>query len=555
MKSIPFLLFFPVFVTSAFGAEDLVQKAADYHENQQAENEGVVFGRIEGSKTSFGSAGLLGENRAAVNEHSLFEIGSITKTFTGVLLADQILLGKVSLEDPITKFLPDDIADESPPLATVTFLELATHTSGLPRIPTNLDEGADPTDPYAHYSVEKLYEYLKDFEADDFEEKGRASYSNLGLGLLGHLLELMSGKSYEELLIEVILDPLQMQETYFQRTVGSIPDSVKDRFATGHRKGKEVPHWRIDSLGPAGAIVSSASDMLLFAAAHWSPDTPEQLKGALELSTKTHSGSFGLGWFVDGEKVSHDGGTGGFRSSLSIDTKAQTATIKLENGISPTLSEEITGDFSPLEGYWSGTLTTRTGELRQVMRITGKGAVHLHSIDQGGTGIRAAVARFEEQKLECKFPSIGGSYGAELGDGILKGSWTQGSDLPLDLTHSPEVPPELEKALQKIAKGDFKELEGYWSGFLGGKQGLFVILRIDPIGNSADIGLYSPDQSDAALPVTKVDFADGKLDFASAPLNATYEAELDGETLEGTWSQGVPLPLTLRWSEEKPERE
>ncbi|MEM6279212.1 MAG: hypothetical protein AAF733_07020, partial [Verrucomicrobiota bacterium] len=225
------------------------------------------------------------------------------------------------------------------------------------------------------------------------------------------------------------------------------------------------------------------------------------------------------------------------------------------NGISPTLSEEITGDFSPLEGYWSGTLKTPSGELRQVMRITGKGAIHLHSIDQGGTGIRAAVARFEEQKLECKFPTIGGSYGAELGDGILKGSWTQGSDLPLDLTHSPEVPPELEKALQKIATGDFKELEGYWSGFLGGKQGLFVILRIDPIGNSADIGLYSPDQSDAALPVTKVDFAEGKLDFASAPLNATYEAELDGKTLEGTWSQGVPLPLKLRWSEEKPERE
>ncbi|MEM1441712.1 MAG: serine hydrolase domain-containing protein, partial [Verrucomicrobiota bacterium] len=357
MKAIVLLSFLLVSGASAFGAEDLEQKATDYHENQQAENEGVVFGRIEGSEISFGSAGFLGRNRNAVDEHSLFEIGSITKTFTGVLLADQVLLGKVALGDPITKFLPADVAGEFSPLATVTFLELATHTSGLPRLPSNLEEGADPTDPYAHYSVEKLYEYLKDFEADDFEEKGKASYSNLGLGLLGHLLELISGKTYEELLAEVILDPLQMKETYFQRYVDSIPNSVKDRFATGHRKGKEVSHWRIDSLGPAGAIVSSASDMLRYAAAHWSPEIPAKLKGALELSTETHSGSSGLGWFVDGEKVAHDGGTGGFRSSLSIDKEAKTATIKLENGSTPSISEEITGDFSSLQGYWSGTLT------------------------------------------------------------------------------------------------------------------------------------------------------------------------------------------------------
>lgn len=555
MKPRDFLLLVLFLISSVSAKADLMQKASDHYENQLSENEGIIFGEIRGEERSYGHAGVLGKDRDTIDEHSLFEIGSITKTFTGVLLADQVLKGKVQLEDSIVSVLPDDVADEDSPLASVTFLGLATHTSGLPRLPGNLDEGADPNNPYAHYSKKQLYEYLRSFTENDFEEKGVMSYSNLGLGLLGDLLELVSGQSYEDLLREVILDPLQMNETFFQRTKTSIPQEAQDRFATGHRSGTEVSHWQIDALAGAGAIVSSAEDMLRYASAFWSDGIPADLKGALNLSTEAHSDAMGLGWFRQESKVSHDGGTGGFRSSLSIDPAEKFAMIKMENTSSPTISEEVTGDFSSLEGYWTGTLKTPVGELRQVLRISGKGIAYLHSIDQGGAGIRAAVSRFEGEELLCGFPSIGGNFEAKLVEGKLEGTWVQGSGMPLELTRSEEVPPALEEALSKVATGDFSDLEGYWSGYLGGKQGLFVILRFDAIGSSADVGLYSPDQTNAPLPITKVDFSDGTLSLRSRPLNATFEADLDGKTLAGTWNQGTPLPLTLEWSEEKPDRE
>ncbi|MEM7602101.1 MAG: serine hydrolase domain-containing protein, partial [Verrucomicrobiota bacterium] len=246
-------------------AADLQKDADQHHQQMQSENEGIIFGKIKGNLVEFGSAGVLGEGRAPIDEHSLFEIGSITKTFTGVLLADQVLRGNVKLDDPITKFLPDLTTVSEFDLSSVSLVDLATHTSGFPRLPSNLEEGSEPDNPYAHYTNERLYKYLASFTADDFEEPGKMSYSNLGIGLLGHLLELATGKTYEELLAEVILVPLKMEETYFQRSTDAIPETANGRFATGHRAGKTVSHWQIDALGGAGAIVSSASDMLRYA--------------------------------------------------------------------------------------------------------------------------------------------------------------------------------------------------------------------------------------------------------------------------------------------------
>ncbi|MDA8909152.1 MAG: serine hydrolase [Verrucomicrobiales bacterium] len=555
MKSrVLFLILLHILACRSFSA-DLESQAIEHHQRMQSQNEGIILGSIKGEIAEFGAAGVLGTGREAINEHSLFEIGSITKTFTGVLLADQVLKGKIELTDPITDFLPESVADENSALSAVTFLELATHTSGLPRLPSNLDRGADSNDPYAHYSEGELYDDLREFQESDFEKRGTQSYSNLGTGLLGHLLELASEKPYEILLQETILTPLKMDSTFTQRNKRSIPESFRDRFATGHRSGKEVSHWHIDALCGAGAIVSSADDMLRYASAYWSPDTPPALKDAFELATENHTKSMGLGWFVSGTGFNHDGGTGGFVSSLQIDPGKQEATIRLENSSSPTIKEESRGDFSSLSGYWSGSLKTPAGELRQVLRIRDDGKVFLHSIDQSTSGIPAAQSVFEDGVLTCVFPSIGGKLKGTISGETLSGNWTQGSGIPLTFTHSAEAPEPLESGLSKTTKGDFTDLEGYWSGYLGGKAGLFVVLHIERIGKSAQATLFSPDQTDSPLPVSKVTFNGDDLKLESKLIKATYSAKRKDKTLTGTWDQGNPMPLELDWSAEKPSKD
>ncbi|MEM9018315.1 MAG: serine hydrolase domain-containing protein, partial [Verrucomicrobiota bacterium] len=140
----PIILFFLIPAFAGFGLRlesadlALIEKAKEFHEAKLQPNEAVVFGRVEGEAVSFGAAGLLGEGRAEADEDSLFEIGSITKVFTGILLADLVLEGKISLDDSIVDVLDDLGVEVGEDLGPVTFLELATHTSGLPRLPPNL---------------------------------------------------------------------------------------------------------------------------------------------------------------------------------------------------------------------------------------------------------------------------------------------------------------------------------------------------------------------------------------------------------------------------------
>lgn len=263
----------------------------------------------------------------------------------------------------------------------------------------------------------------------------------------------------------------------------------------------------------------------------------------------------GLGWFVSGTGFNHDGGTGGFVSSLQIDPGKQEATIRLENSSSPTIKEESRGDFSSLSGYWSGSLKTPAGELRQVLRIRDDGKVFLHSIDQSTSGIPAAQSVFEDGVLTCVFPSIGGKLKGTISGETLSGNWTQGSGIPLTFTHSAEAPEPLESGLSKTTKGDFTDLEGYWSGYLGGKAGLFVVLHIERIGKSAQATLFSPDQTDSPLPVSKVTFNGDDLKLESKLIKATYSAKRKDKTLTGTWDQGNPMPLELDWSAEKPSKD
>ena len=555
----------PLFVLALFAAIDTAttthaapqDAAAANHRDFQSDGEGVVIGTLEGETSTFGQAGLLKKDGPPVDADTLFEIGSITKTFTGVLIADAVLKGKATLEDPIAKHLPEDLLAADSSLRSVTLLDLATHTSGLPRLPSNLATGTDPNDPYAHYSVEKLYEYLRGFKESDFEKRGEMSYSNLGVGLLGHLLEQIAGKPYEELIAETIFTPLGMTSTFVQRNPGDIPASHMVRFATGHRGGKPVAHWHLNAFCGAGAIVSSARDILTYAKAYWSPETPDSLKQAMALATKPQRKGMGLGWFIGDEGLNHDGGTGGFRSELRVNPEKKTASIKLMNSTGPATTGESSGDFAPLSGYWEGTLDTGSGKLHLLLRISPGGAIVMHSLDQGGGGMPAAKSVFADGKLSSAFAAIGGSFEGTLTDNQLSGTWKQGKTLPLAFTKLPGIPEALTKTLSQRIKGDLPGIAGFWSGNLGGKNGLFVIIEIESFDSTGEARLFSPDQSPEPIAVSSLSYDGKKLTLSIDLVRASFDGEVspDGK-MTGTWKQGpVPQALTLTRSEKRPVRE
>lgn len=533
-------------------------EAADHHRDFQTEGEGIVIAKVADGKTVFESAGMMKASGPSVGPDTIFEIGSITKVFTGILLADAVHSGKASLDDPVSKHLPADLLPDASPLHDITLLELSTHTSGLPRLPADLDRGADPQDPYAHYSVERLYGSLKNITEKEIKDRGKTRYSNFGVGLLGHLLERISGQPYEVLLKEKILDPLGMTSTYLARPGAELPQVAAARLATGHSGGKPVPHWHIDALCGAGAMLSTATDLARFAQAQFASDLPGSLRAAMDLAATKHSGDVGLGWFVQGQAtLVHDGGTGGFRSELRVSIPDKTATVRLMNSAGPSGDGELIGNFGELSGYWSGPLKIGDITLRQVLRVTDAGKVVLHSVDQGGTGMPAERGSLEGGELRLVFPSVGGSLAGRIEGERLVGNWNQNGTFPLKLVRQQEVPAELVDALSKRFTGDLTKLEGWWSGYLGGKAGLFVLLEVEKIGSSGEARFYSPDQTPEPLRIAKLSFVDGKLSFTPGNIEASYEGAVgkDGK-LSGVWKQGpIPLPLVLAPSDSRPERE
>ena len=168
---------------------------------------GVVVAVIDGNETQFFNYGTRSkDSKEAPDVNTVFDIGSITKTFTGLLLQDLVMRGRMSLDDPVQKLLPASLRVPRKGDRPISLVDLATHTSGLPRIPTNFNT-KDLNDPYSEYTVKKLYKFLFTYQlprapGDEFE------YSNLGLGLLGHVLSLHENKPFETLVIDRICRPL-----------------------------------------------------------------------------------------------------------------------------------------------------------------------------------------------------------------------------------------------------------------------------------------------------------------------------------------------------------
>lgn len=296
---------------------------------------GLVVGVIDGEHNKVISVGKENiSNNKLVNKESLFEIGSITKTFTGILLADMVLKGELRLDDPVIQFLPQGMTMPTRNAKQITLLHLATHTSALPRLPTDFVP-KDMANPYANYTVEMMYKFLSNYQLT--RDIGlKSEYSNLGMGLLGHVLALKAGKSYEALVKERILNPLGMNNTTIM-----ISDSQKKQLTIGHdAAGNPTSHWDIPTLAGAGALRSSGEDMMIYLAANMGLDKTS-LSAAIELSHQyqhefgSETLSIGLAWLTseapDGDVIWHNGGTGGYRSFVGFNKKMGIGVFVLAN--------------------------------------------------------------------------------------------------------------------------------------------------------------------------------------------------------------------------------
>jgi len=280
----------------------------------------------------------LGSVEAAPDPAALcWEIGSITKVFTGLLLAEMSIRGEVGLDDPIGRHLPGPVASRLPAGdRQPTLTHLATHTAGLPRIPWAILRRAKASDdPYARLTEEQVFAYLGPRTVRP--RRPRPHYSNYGMGLLGHLLARAAGRPYGALVEERLLGPLGMRAT----AAGSCGEGIAP--VPGFRKGKPTPPWTFGALEACGALRSTAADLLTFARACLDPPAGT-LGEALDLARRPFHRkrlpvAMGLGWMLRNrdrhncvtETCWHNGGTYGSSSFLAVDVPRRRAVVALGN--------------------------------------------------------------------------------------------------------------------------------------------------------------------------------------------------------------------------------
>jgi CubicO group peptidase (beta-lactamase class C family) len=329
-------------------------------------------------------------------EKVLFEIGSISKVFTGLLLADAVVEGKLKLDDTLATRLPVKFADAA--VGALTLEQLATHSSCLPRLPGNM-MNADGADPYAAYDERAMFEFLATAKLDG-TPPCKAEYSNFGFGVLGVVLEKAYGKSWESLVTEKITGPLGMGDT-----VQHLSEDQQSRFALPW-DGTEAAHrWTFQAIAGAGALCSTLADLSRLADALAAGE-----KGPLGAAWPVLAGDYvdfpamggKLGLALMHARISgadtytHDGGTGGYRSGISVSPEQGTATVLLASnakamppawlaswratGAEPVKREAITMSTEALDEYAGvypldkqGRITVLRNGDGLVVRITGQG--------------------------------------------------------------------------------------------------------------------------------------------------------------------------------------
>lgn len=348
MKTTLILIVFG-FLTRLLGAQapadgDIRKILADRIDAQK-QAAGIVVGVIDEKGRRVIAHGRVAKGaEGQVDGDTIFEIGSVTKVFTSLLLADMGQKGEVALTDPVAKYLPAKATMPERGGKAITLEHLATHTSGLPRLPSNFAPD-DPKNPYADYTSSELYAFLSTHELAR-DAGSQYLYSNLGAGLLAHVLALRAGTDLETLLRARVFDPLGMKSTGIR-----VPAAMQVRLATGHDQTLQpAGNWDFSALAGAGAIRSTANDLLTFLAAAMGLQETPLSKAMVSMTaarrkTDAPGVDIALGWHVSDvngrEIVWHNGGTGGYRSFVGFDPKRRTGVVVLSNTFTPEGIDDI----------------------------------------------------------------------------------------------------------------------------------------------------------------------------------------------------------------------
>lgn len=287
----------------------------------------IAVGVIDSNGVHFYNYGKA-KNGKNVDQETIYEIGSISKVFTSLLLAEMVAEGKMNLDDSIEEYLPNvQVPDYKG--VKITLRHLATHNSGLPRLPDNLELGKDQSNPYADYDEKMLLDFLGKYKL--LSEPGtKHEYSNLGAGLLGYILTKQSGMTLEGLFYEKVGKEISTDNTKITLTA-----EQKEKLALGHMDGEEVPNWDFqDVLAGGGAFKSSVVEMLSFLKMQLTLDENKP-SSSIKLTQQMQADvdrKMGLGWHFYKENIRwHNGGTGGYKSFCGIDLEKNRGVVVLSN--------------------------------------------------------------------------------------------------------------------------------------------------------------------------------------------------------------------------------
>lgn len=295
---------------------------------------GIVVGLLDADgHTHIVAYGDPGPGQPPLDGNSVFEIGSITKTFTATVLAELVQQGKVSLDDPVQKYLPASVHMPTRGDKQITLGNLSEQNSGLPRMPTNFAP-KDQGNPYADYAPQRMYDFLSHYQLPR-DPGAQFEYSNLGVGLLGHTLTLITGQSYGDMVRARVFGPLHMDHSAVTFTPW-----MKQHLALGHdEQGKVVENWDLDALAGAGAIRSTTVDMLKYLDANLHPE-----RGSLERAmafaherraSAGPTGDIGLNWLrtrvFNDTVIWHNGGTGGYRTFIGFNPATKMGVVVMTN--------------------------------------------------------------------------------------------------------------------------------------------------------------------------------------------------------------------------------
>ena len=346
------LIFISIFILCLFSfplsAEQSDHSELDVAVRTAAEN----FFKQDGTVSLMIGISRNGENRvfrfakpgsgfAEPDETGIFEIGSITKTFTGIIIQDLIREGKLKLSTPLNDFLPETCRLSPVNKKEILVKHLLSHTSGLPRMPSNhLETVKDYRQPYENYSMDHLTAFLKIYKPEN-EPGSSYLYSNLGYALLGWIIEKVTGESYEKVIDRVVFKKLKMNRSFIEGT-----EEFRSGMVQGYLWGQAVPPWHFGIVNAAGAIKSDIRDMLIYLNTNMNAG-PEN--GFADFY-RSHQPLFhdektkmdvGLAWHIvyfgeEGNRdhmVWHNGGTGGFRSFMGFVRSSRTGVVVLSNSV------------------------------------------------------------------------------------------------------------------------------------------------------------------------------------------------------------------------------